>query len=201
MHDGERGDGGEDGDRDVHEQAPPPRDVLREHATEQDADGATGAGDGAVGPEGLGPLLGVVLEGDRQDRQGGRCHQRSEAALEGAGGEEHGLVDGQAAEGRGAGEAQEPDDEHPLATGEVGDPAAEEQEAAEGQGVRRDDPLPVGGRDVEGMLRRRQGDGDDRRIEHDHQLGHDDHGEDPPPPRVGTRPVRHARGRCRHDVA
>ena len=118
MHDGDRRDGGEDGDRNVDEQAPAPGDVLREHAAEEDADRPSGARDGTVGAERLRPLLGVVLEGDGQDGQGGGCHQRGEPALQGAGGEEHRLVDGQATERRCAGEAQQPDDEHPLATPE-----------------------------------------------------------------------------------
>ena len=124
----------------------------REHAAEQDADGSSGARDGAVGAERLGPLLGVVLEGDGQDGQGGGRHQRGEPALQGAGGEEHGLVDGQATEGRRAGEAEQPDDEHPLAAPEVGDPATEQQEAPEGQGVGGDDPLAVGRRDMRGRV-------------------------------------------------
>ena len=72
VHDEDRPDGGEDGDRDVDQQAPAPRDVLGEHAPEQDADRSPGTRDGAVGTERLGPLLGVVLERDGQDGQGGR---------------------------------------------------------------------------------------------------------------------------------
>ena len=41
------------------------------------------------------------------------------------------------------GEAQQPDHEHALASPEVGDPAAEQQETTEGQCVGRDDPLAV----------------------------------------------------------
>ena len=193
-------DGGEDGDRNVDEQAPAPRDVLGEHASEEDADRSSGARDGTVGAERLRPLLGVVLEGDGQDGQGGGCHQCGEPALQGAGGEEHRLVDGQATERRCAGEAQQPDDEHPLATRVVGDPATQQQEAAESQGVRGDDPLAVGRGDMEGMLRRWQRDRDDRRIENDHQLRHDDHGENAPAPRVGTVDVQQLRGRSRHHL-
>jgi hypothetical protein len=97
-HDQNRSDGGEDGNRDVDEQAPPPRCVFGQHATEQDADGSSGARHGAVGTEGLGPLLGIVLEGDGQDGQRRRRHECREPALQGAGGEEHGFVDSQAAE-------------------------------------------------------------------------------------------------------
>ena len=72
--------------------------------------------DRAVGAESLGPLLGVVLEGDGQDGQGGRCHQGRECALQGSSGEEHRLVGGESTQGRCAGEAKEADDEHPLAS-------------------------------------------------------------------------------------
>jgi hypothetical protein len=127
-----------------------------------------------------------VLEGDGQDGQGGGRHQCGEPALQRTGGEEHGLVDGQTTERRRAGEAQQPDDEHPLATPVVGDPATQQQETPEGQGVRGDDPLTVRRGDTEGMLRRWQGDGDDRGVEDDHQLRHDDHRQNAPAPRVGT---------------
>ena len=128
-----------------------------EHAAEQDPDRPSAPGDGAVGAERLRPLLRVVLEGDGQDGQGGRRHQRGERALQGAGREEHGLVDGQAAQSGRAGEAQQADDEHPLAAGEVGDPAAEQQEAPEGEGVGGDDPLAVGRGDVRGRAVPRAG--------------------------------------------
>ena len=45
-----------------------------------------------------------------------------------------------------------PDQQDPLAPDVVGDPAAEQQQAAEGQGVGRDHPLPVGGGDVQRLL-------------------------------------------------
>jgi hypothetical protein len=64
----------------------------------------------------------------------------------------HGLAGGQAAEGRGAGEADEAHHEHALAATEVGDPAAQQQETTEREGVGRDHPLPVGHRDVQGPL-------------------------------------------------
>jgi hypothetical protein len=94
---------------------------------------------------------------------------------------------GDAAEGRGRGEADQADDEDALAADEVGDASAEQQQAAEGQGVGRDDPLAVGVADVEVALRRGQGDVHDRGVEHDHQLGDRDHAEGEPAPRIGCR--------------
>ena len=49
-------------------------------------------------------------------------------------------------------------------------PAAEEEEAAEGERVAADDPLEVGRREVQGPLDGRQRDGDYGGVEHDHQL-------------------------------
>ena len=57
-------------------------------------------------------------------------------------------VGGDAAERGGAGEADQADEEGPLAADVVGDPAAEQQQATEGERVRGDDPLPVGVGDV-----------------------------------------------------
>ena len=75
--------------------------------------------------------------------------ERGEGTLEGPGAEEHALIDGEAAEGRGRREPDQPDREHALAPAVVGDPATEEQQSTEGQGVGRDHPLTVRGGDVE----------------------------------------------------
>ena len=85
-----------------------------------------------------------------------------------------------AADGRGDREADQADEEDPLAADDVGDPAADQQQRAEGQRVGGDDPLAgvVGEREV--GLRGRQRDVHDRRVEHDHQLGDAEDGEDPP---------------------
>ena len=63
----------------------------------------------------------------------------------------------QAAEGGRPGEAEQPHQQDPLASHVVGDAAAEEQQAAEGERVGRDHPLPVGGADVQGVLGARAG--------------------------------------------
>ena len=63
---------------------------------------------------------------------------------------------------------------------DVADAAAEEQEAAEGEGVTRDHPLAVGVGEVEVMLRGGQRNVDDRVVEDHHQLGHAQDRQDPP---------------------
>ena len=89
-----------------------------------------------------------------------------------------------AAERGGGGEADQADDEGALAAPQVGDTAAEEQQSAEGQGVGRDDPLPVAVGDAQVLLGGGQRDVHDGRVEHDHQLGERD--EDERFPAVGV---------------
>jgi hypothetical protein len=61
--------------------------------------------------------------------------------------------------------------EHAAAPHQVGHPAAEQQESAEHEAVRDDDPLQGALPDAEIALDRGQGDIHDRDIEHDHELG------------------------------
>ena len=152
-------------------------------AAEDEADGRAGAGDAAIDGEGARPLLGF-RERHREKREGGRSHDGGERALQGPGAEEHGRVLGQASQGRSGGEADEADHEHPLAPEVVGNAAPEEEQAGEGQRVGGQHPLAVGGRDVQGPLRRGQGDDHHRGVEHDHELGHRDDGERPEALRV-----------------
>jgi hypothetical protein len=198
----QRRQGRDDRDRSADQQRPPPRGVLGEHAAEQQADRPATAGDRAVHTEGAGPLLGLG-EGDRQQRQRRRRHQGTEGALQRPGGEEHAGVLRDAAERGCGGEAEQPDDEGALAPGVVGDPPAEQEEPAEGEGVGGDHPLPVGVADVQLRLRGGQGDVDDRRVEHDEKLGDRDDGQGEPAAGSGIR--RYIRRWCdglsghRHD--
>ena len=100
-----------------------------------------------------------------------------ERTLQGAGAEEHGGVLGQPAERRGRREPDQAHDEHALAAEVVGDAPAQQQQAGEGERVRRQHPLAVGRRDVQRLLRRGQGDDDDGGVEHHHQLGDGDDAE------------------------
>src|SRR4029079_25662 len=73
----------------------------------------------------------------------------------------------------------------------VAAPPAGEREAAEGQGVRVDDPLEIGLAEPKVLLDRRERDVDDRRAQDDHELRHADENEDQPridvePPASGT---------------
>jgi hypothetical protein len=54
----------------------------------------------------------------------------------------------------------------------VGEPAAEQQEPAEGDRVGAHQPLQRRDGDVQAVLDRGQRDVDDREVQHDHELGH-----------------------------
>ena len=73
---------------------------------------------------------------------------------------------------RGEREQHEADHEHPPASEQVGHPAAQQQEAAEGQRVGVHDPREVRAREVQRPPDRRQRDVDDRGVDHDHELRH-----------------------------
>jgi hypothetical protein len=78
-----------------------------------------------------------------------------------------------------------------LAAEQVGQLAAEQQQAAERQRVGGDDPLPFAVREVQRQLRRRQRDVHHRHVEHDHQLSGSDHRQDQPLPVHGHSLSRH----------
>ncbi|GAA2440904.1 hypothetical protein GCM10010191_66300 [Actinomadura vinacea] len=63
---------------------------------------------------------------------------------------------------------------------QVTESAAEQQQAAERQGVTRDDPLPAAVAEAEVLLRLGQRDVHDGRIEHDHELCHAYYDQHPP---------------------
>src|SRR4051794_23462668 len=171
-----RARGRDDGERDVDEERPAPVHVLGEDAAEDEADGAAATGDRAVDAERLGALLGLCEHHGEQGERGGR-EQRAERTLQGTGAEHRRLVRGRAAEGGRGGEADQTGDEGALATPEIRDTAAEEQQTTEGQGVRRDDPLAVAVGYAQVLLGGRQRDVHDSRVQNDHQLGERDEGE------------------------
>ncbi len=157
----------------VDEQGPAPRGQLRQGPAQDETDGGSPAGDGAVDAEGPGALT-RLGEGHGEQGQGRGGHHRGQGSLQRTGPEQHGRVLGQPAQGGRGAETEQADDEHAAPAEVVGDPAAEQQQASEGQGVGAHHPLPVGDRDVQGVLGRRQGHDHHRGVEHDHELGHGD---------------------------
>ena len=76
----------------------------------------------------------------------------------------------QAADERRAGEHDQAGDEDAAAAEQVGDPSAEQEEAAVGEDVAVDDPLQALLAEAEVALDRRQGDIEDRGVEDVHEL-------------------------------
>ena len=162
-------------------------EVLGQDAAEQQADGAAGAGDGAEDRRtpwrARRASVKVVVSSD----SAAGASSAPKMPWSGAGGDQHLEVLRGAAEGGGAGEADQADEEDRLAAEQVGYAAAEQQQAAERQGVGGDDPLPVVVGEAEVLLRGGQRDVHDGRVQDDHELGEADDGEDPPAPRAGRR--------------
>jgi hypothetical protein len=119
-------------------------------------------------------------ERDGQQRQRRRSEQGTERALERPGGHQDCEGGRQPAQERRRREADQATDEGPFAPEEIAGFPADEEQAAEGEGVGGDDPLAALGREPEVLLRRRQRDVDDGRVEHDHELGDPEEGEDGP---------------------
>ena len=168
--------GGEQRDRDVDEQDPLPAEVLGQHAAEQDADGAAGAGHGAPDAE-RAVALGTFGEGRGQDRERGGREDRRAEALQRARRDQLALAGRQAAEQRGEREEDEADGEDTTAAEQVGHATAEQQEAAEDERVGVDDPGEVLLGEVEVAADRGQRDVDDRGVEDDDELGCGEQGE------------------------
>ena len=131
-----------DADRHVDEQHPLPAGPLGEHAAEQHARGAAGTGDRAPDAERL-VAFSTLGEHRGHERERGRGEQRGAEALDGAGDDQLDVGLGEAAGERCAREHDQADDEHAAPAEQVGDATAEQQEAAEGQRVRVDDPRQV----------------------------------------------------------
>ena len=171
------------GEDQVHVQRPPPGQVLGQRAAQQQAYRAAGAGDRPVDGERSATVLRLGERGGQQRQRGGH-QQRGERALAGPRGHQHGEVDRGAADGRHAREPDQPGQERHLAAQQVGQPAAEQQQAAERQAVRGHHPLPVHGREVQRPLGRWQRDVHDREVQDDHQLRQGNHAQDQPAPPV-----------------
>ena len=162
-------DGGQQTDRDVDEQDPAPAEQVGEHAAQQHAGGAAGAAHRAPDADGA-VARGALGERGGEDRQRRRGDDRAAESLDRAGGDQHALAVGDAAGQRGEREQDEPGHEDAAASEQVGGPAAEQQEAGEGDRVGVDDPLQVDLGEAEAVADRRQRDVDDGDVENDHEL-------------------------------
>ena len=182
-----REEGDEQADRHVDEEGPAPVH-LGEGATEDEADRGAGAGHGGVDAHGAVALLaGGEGRGDQGER--GRGGDRGADALQDARADHHRLVLGEPAEQRGDREHGDADDEHPAAAEDVAEPAAEQQQAAEGERVGVHHPRQAAPAEAEVGLDVGQRDVHDGAVEHDHQLGAADDGEGEAEP-AGSRRCR-----------
>ena len=167
-----------DADGDVDEEHPAPGQLGGQDAAEQRSDGPAGPTDRTPHAEGLGQP--GTLEGGDDDGERGRRPQRPAEALGHPGAGEHPRRGGEAADEAGHGEQRRPGDEHLAPAEEVGRPAAEQQEPGEGQHIGVHHPLQAGGRVVEVLADRREGDVHHRDVEDDHELRHAGERQDDP---------------------
>ena len=177
-------DRGWHGDHKIDVQAPAPGQDLRERAAEYQAKRGASAGDRTEDPERRRPIR-RSLERHRQQPQRRGRKQCAEYSLERAGGHEHAEGLSQTADRRSDREPDQAGDQGPLAPEQITELAAQQQEAAERQRVGGDDPLPALGREMQRLLRRRDRDGHDRRVQHHHQLRDAEQSQNRPSTRFG----------------
>jgi hypothetical protein len=184
-------------EREVDEHAQPPGNGLGEDAAEQQPEYAAAADDRAEDPERL-AALGRLGERGRQQSQRRRSEDRREDALDRARGDKHPERACGAADRRCDRESQQSAREGPLASPQVAEPSAEQQQRPERERVCGHDPLPGVGGEAERQLSRRQRHVHDRQVEHDHQLRQPDHGQDQPAPLVPQ--FRSSKRRCHEEI-
>ena len=143
----------EQADRDVEEEAGPPGHLADQDPADDQAEAGADAGHGTVGGDGPGPLASLG-EGRGQQGQGGRREQGRQA------------------------EQHQADGEHAAAAGDVARAGAEEQQAAEHQGVGILHPGEPGRGEAHRGLDARQGGEDDRVVQDDHEIADSDDRED-----------------------
>ena len=181
-----------DADRDVDEEDPVPAEHVGEDAAEQHADRPAARQHEAEDAHRL-RALGGLGEHHHDQRQRDRRDDGAAEALDRAGDHEDLLRAGEPAGEGGDGEEGDTADEHSPVAEQVTEPAAEQQEAAEGEQVGVHDPGEGGLREAQIRPDRRQGDVHDRRVEDDHQISAAEHDECEPAGAVRQR--RHRRFR------
>ena len=166
-------------DRKVDEEDPVPVQRLRQRAAGEQAERAAGDGREHVGAHRLGAVAGRRELG-HHDGEDHRHRQRAADALDEAGDDQESLAGREAAERRGGREDDDAGEEHALTADQVAEAAGQQQEAAERDQKRVDDPGQVALGEVEVALDRGQRHVHDRRVEDDHELCQADHHEGKP---------------------
>jgi hypothetical protein len=166
-------------DRHVDEEDPRPRQRLREHAAEQQADRRAAGGERR--PQAQRLALGIAGgEGGVDDRERRGGHEGRPDPLGRTRADQHRGGAREPIDERGGGEERDAGEEQAAAPEQVREASAQEQEAAEGQRVGVDDPLQVGRAEPQAVLDRGQRDVHDGRVEHHHQLREADDGDAEP---------------------
>ena len=157
------------GDRDVHEEDPPPADEVDDDAGDQDADRAAESGQAAPDPEGAGAFLRVSEQQHNEGERGGRGERFAGSLCESTR-DQHGLVLCRAAGERCNPEHGCTDQEETPPSKEVAHPAAEEEEAARHQRVTIDDPGQTPAGEPQRLLDRGERHVHDGDVDDDHEL-------------------------------
>jgi hypothetical protein len=169
---------------DVDEEDPFPAGAVDERAADQPSCGGADAAERAPDPERLVSLR-AVGERRRDDREGGRGHDRGAGALDHAGRKERRRRPGEPAHERRGREEQDTGHEQAPAPEEVGRPSSEQEQAAEGERVSAQHPLQALLREAEVGSDRGQRHEHDRAVEDHHEEGGAEERKRPPAPGIG----------------
>jgi hypothetical protein len=165
--------------RNIDEEDPRPAERARERPAEQHAGGTAAPGCGAPDAE-REISLASLAEGCGEDRECGGREQRGAEPLQRTESDQRSFRPREAVEQRAGRKQDHSCDEQSPAPKEVGEPAAEQEDAAEEDRVGGDHPLEALLAEVEVGLDRGKRNVHDGDIENDHELGRDDHGERKP---------------------
>jgi hypothetical protein len=133
---------GQETDRQVDEEGPPPRQVGGQEAAQERADRSHTADDGSPDPEGDRSI--ATLEVLVEDRLGGGQDHRPADALEDTGEDEHIARGSKARKHGGHDEKREPGQVHPATAEDVPQAPKGDQQGREDERVDRVDPLRLG---------------------------------------------------------
>src|SRR6266568_1804039 len=132
-----------------------------------------------TGPRADRPAAFAIVERRADDRQTAWHEEGGADTLQRAGGNQHRGRRREPAEYRRHRKEAHPEQEYSLAAELIAHRSAHENQRAQEQGVRLDDPLHIGDRGVQIGLERRQRDVDDRRIDERHARRKNRRSEDP----------------------
>ena len=146
-----------------------PGEQAGQDAAQKHADRAAARHHEAEDAHRLGPLAGVGEEAHDQGQR--HCGDRGAAeALDRAAHDQEPRRRGEGTGDRGDGEGRHAAEQHPAVAVEVAEASGQQQEAAEGEHVGVDDPRQRLRGERQVGLDRGEGDVDDVRVEHDHQV-------------------------------